>query len=122
MNFSTYNSIIFNKERTLLGEINYSYNSPSNGTIYRQSSSGSLDFGIKILLLSKSLQFAVNIYDVLKTSNPDYITYSNEIKQRFNNYYDNRFIRLSLRYSFGNKKINVSKKNFGNEDERNRIK
>lgn len=122
MNFSTYNSIIFNKERTLLGEINYSYNSPSNGTIYRQSSSGSLDFGIKVLFLDKNLQFAVNIYDVLKTSNPDYVTYTNGIKQKFNNYYDSRFIRFSLRYSFGNKKINISKKNFGNEDERDRIK
>lgn len=122
MNFSTYNSIIFNKRRTLIGEINYLFNSSSNATIYKQSSSGSLDFGLKILFLNKDLQFTVNIYDVLKTSNPDYLTFTNEIKQKFNNYYDNRFIRFSFRYSFGNKKINVSEKEFGNESERERIK
>lgn len=122
MNFSAYNSIVFNEERTVIGEVNYSYNSPSNGTIYRQSGSGSLDFGIKFLFLDKNLQVAVNIYDVLKTSNPDYTTYTNGIKQKFNTYYDNRFIRLSLRYSLGNKKIDVSQKSFGNEGDRDRIK
>lgn len=119
---SSNNSIELNEKGTFIAELNYFYNAPSKGIIYRQSGSSSLDFGLKLLLIDKKLQCGANIYDIFKDSNQTYTTFTSEVRQAFNNYYDNRFVRLSVRYSFGNNKIKTSSKTFGNESERDRIK
>ena len=46
--------------------------------------------------------------------------FTNTIKRGFNNYYDNRNIRLSITYKFGNNNIKVNDRKLSNEDERNR--
>lgn len=116
------NGLTLNKTKTILGEINYSYTAPNKGMIYKQSSSMSLDIGVKILLLNKNFQFAINAYDILKTANPDFTTFTNNTKQKYNIYSDTQYLRFSIRYNFGNNKINVKSRDFGNNDEKNRIK
>ena len=115
------NGLILNKSKTILGEINYSYTAPNKGMIYKQSTSMSLDLGIKFLLLNKNFQFAINVYDILKTANPDVTTFTNNTKQKYNVYSDTQRLRFSIRYNFGNDKINVKNRDFGNNDEKNRI-
>jgi len=120
--FSIKNNFILNKNKTTFGEINYSYESPNKGTIYQMSSSMSLDAGIRTSSMKNRLQFAINVYDLLRTANPDFITFTNDIRQKYNTYYDTRQMRISLRYNFGNNKVSVKEREFGNESERVRAK
>jgi hypothetical protein len=120
--FSMKNNFVLNKDKTTLGEINYSYESPNKGTIYQMGSSMSLDAGLRVLLLKSRLQCAININDLLRTANPNFVTFTSDIKQKYNTYYDTRQMRISLRYSFGNNKISVKQRDFGNESERGRAK
>ncbi|MEG2101302.1 MAG: hypothetical protein RRY99_07320, partial [Flavobacterium sp.] len=59
--------------------------------------------------------------DVLNAQKP-LITYtSNGIKTNIKSYGDTRGFRISLSYKFGNQNIKSKQRDFGNEDERNRI-
>jgi len=44
----------------------------------------------------------------------------NGVKQIYSQNESNRFVRLSVVYNFGNKKINIKDRNFGNQEERKR--
>ncbi|SZD73263.1 Outer membrane receptor for Fe3+-dicitrate [Candidatus Ornithobacterium hominis] len=118
--FSTNNSFVLNNSKTFLGELNFNYNFPRNSGIYKAEQSYSLDFAIKYLFWNKSLVATFAVNDIFRTSNPNITTFTNNIKQVYNNYYDNRFFRFSLSYTLGNRKINVEKRSFGNEEEQNR--
>ncbi len=100
--------------------INYWYSAP-NKVFFEKREAQSLDFGMKFFFLEKTLQCNINAYDILRTSNRDIIVFSNEIKQVYNDYYDNRYVVVSLNYSFGNKKVNVNTRDFGNDEEKNRV-
>ena len=47
-------------------------------------------------------------------------SFTNNIQIDYKNYYDVRLFRLSLVYKFGNKNINVEKKEVGNQEEKER--
>lgn len=115
------NTIIFNSDRTIIGEVNYNYISPLKQTVFDIESRSSLDIGIKFLLFNKDLQIALNAYDVLKTNAQDVSTETNGIKQYYHTYNDSRYFRVSLRYRFGNENIEVKNNDFGNEAERDRL-
>ncbi len=59
-----------------------------------------------------------DIFDTLK--NRDYKTAVNNVEVLQTQDYSNRFIRLNVSYSFGNNKISVRNRNFGNSSERRR--
>lgn len=120
--FSLNNSFVLNKSKTISGELNYNYNAPNKGLIYKQSGSMRLDLGLRFLFLNKNLQCSISIDDILKTSNPDNTTYTNGITQTYNVYADTRRLRLSLRYNFGNKNIKGKNREIGNSDEKSRLK
>jgi hypothetical protein len=44
----------------------------------------------------------------------------NGIEQNYISRPSNRYFRISLAYNFGNEKISVKNRQFGNEDQRNR--
>jgi hypothetical protein len=116
----TSNDFILNKSKTLFLNISYWYNFPGNSDLMRNSASSQFDLSLKILMLKKKLTIAVSGQDIFKTNRAVYTMYSNNVKMEFNNYYDNRCVRVSLSYRFGNNKINVSAKDFGNADEKGR--
>lgn len=59
--------------------------------------------------------------DVFNTSYlKDFVSVVNGVKQAYTNNESNRFVRLSVVYNFGNKKINVKDRDFGNQEEKNR--
>lgn len=116
------NNITFNKAQTIVGEVAYEYNAPVKAYAYEQKSRQKLDLGVRFTLLEKKLQLAININDVLKTNNPDVFIYSNNVKQVINNYNDNRNVRISLRYNFGNNNIKAKERSGGNDDEKSRVK
>ena len=115
------NSFVLNTSKTLIAEMNFWYNAPNSVQLFEQSSSMSLDFGLKWFLMDRNLQIGLTANDIFKTSAPDLTAYTDNIKQVYNNYYDNRYYKISLKYSFGNKKVDVYQRDFGNETEQNRI-
>ena len=59
-------------------------------------------------------------YDLLGSSRPDMTTNTFGIKQVYNFNFSNRFFRASLLYRFGNKKLKVKTREFGNKEEKRR--
>jgi iron complex outermembrane receptor protein len=50
----------------------------------------------------------------------DFTSVVNDVKQVYDQKESNRFVRLSVVYNFGNKKINVKERAFGNQEEKRR--
>ncbi len=113
------NKITINKSTKL--QIDASYDSPFKAGLFSVGETYSLDLGISKQFLDKDLQVAILIKDVFKTSSLNNLESTvNSVKQVYGQNDNNRFIRLSASYSFGNKKINEKRRNFGNEEERRR--
>ena len=119
-NYSTVNTFILNKSKTLKAGINYSYQAPQYDLLYKNKSTSSLDLSFKYFLQKNNLQIALTIQDVFRTNMASGTTYTSNIKQINSSYSDRRSFRLSIIYKFGSKKINIDKREFGNTDEKNR--
>ena len=118
---STDNQIIFNKERTVIGGINYYYEFPEVSGIDHVKSTQSLSLSLKVLCMDKKLQLAFNAADVFKTAASRFSSTVNGIKQSYYNYYDYRRFRMSIKYSFGNNDIKNRNRDNSSNDERNRV-
>lgn len=116
---SSNNTFTLNKSKTLQASLNYWYSFPSKG-VGNGSASSSLDIGFKYLAFDKKLTVGLNFEDIFKNSQATYYQKSGEINQSFAQYYDSQLVRLSLMYKFGNNKININKRQSGNEEEKKR--
>jgi len=114
------NSFYFNSEKTFLGELNFWYSSPGVSGVDIITESYAVDMGLKWLFLEKDLQIKLVFSDVFRTSQGAIISVVNAINQEYRNYYDNRQLRISATYRFGNKKLRSKRKQFSNEEERRR--
>ena len=104
-------------------QVDFNYTSPYKSGLYETGYTSSLNIGFKQNLLNKTLQIAVLVNDIFNTSYlKNDVSIVNGVKQVYNQNESNRFARLSVVYNFGNKKINVSQRDFGNEDEKNRAR
>lgn len=117
---ATNNQIMFNQEKTLLGDVNFWYQFPTVESLFSLKSMYSLDIGLKVIM-NKKIQIALNATDILKSSQVDAQGVVNQINQQIVNYYDSRQVRISINYKFGNSKIKQDEYHLGNEDERNRL-
>ena len=87
----------------------------------KSSAYSQLDTSFKYLTLDKKLQISLNVNDILKTNKPIYTSYTNNTQIDYKNYYDLRMFRITISYAFGNKNIEVERKELGNEEEKERI-
>jgi hypothetical protein len=118
---SSDNQIILNKAKTIISAINFWYQFPYIDGLDNSSSYYNIDAAIKFLLLQKRLQVSINGNDILKSNKPKYYSLFNNIKQLYNNYYDNQQIKISLRYKFGNQKIKREDRQLNNSEETRRM-
>lgn len=118
--FSTNNSFSLNSKKTATAEVNYWYQFPESTDLTVTNGYSELDIGLKVQLLKKKLQTSFVITDILSSSRPVFTTYNNGIKQVFRNYFDQRTLRITVNYSFGNSKIKSKQHTTGNEEERKR--
>jgi hypothetical protein len=117
--FSTNNTFSLSKTSKL--QVDFNYSSPVDDGLYHIGYSSSFNIGFKQDLLNKTLQIAFLANDIFNTSYlKDFTSVVNGVKQVYSNNDSNRFVRLSIVYNFGNKKINVKERSFGNQDERKR--
>lgn len=118
--FTSNNSINFNEAKSIVGEINFWYDSAHNDNIYHYSQASSLDLALTIKSLFKNFKLTTGVYDVFNSSNRTMNSVVNNIKQNFISYPSSRYFKISLIYDFGNKDISNTSRNFGNEEERRR--
>lgn len=109
----------FTLYKHLQAEIAFWYHSPHQSLFYKVGKSYSLDLSLKFNTFKK-IQIIMYLSDILRSSSPDYETDTNGIKQIYNTNYDSRYFKLGLKYNFGNRKIKLSERDFGNEEEKNR--
>lgn len=118
--FSTTNSFIFNKNKTILAQLTYEYNYPTIFNENKIEEYSSLGIGVKLLLNRKKLQIAINANNILGTDRIKASNTTQGVYQTFKQYYDTQYIRLSLSYKFGNKDISGDRRKTSNEDEKGR--
>ncbi|WP_181363970.1 TonB-dependent receptor domain-containing protein [Algibacter marinivivus] len=116
VNVNSSNKIILNETAKL--QLDASYNSPFKMGLFSVGETLSVDLGMSKQFLSKKLQVAILVKDIFNRSSlNNFQSTVNGVKQVYAQNDNNRYIRLSASYSFGNKKINNKRRNFGNEEE-----
>lgn len=119
VDFSTNNTFVLGKTTKL--QIDFSYSTPFKSGLYEIGYVSSFDIGFKQDLFNKTMQIAFLANDIFNTSYlKDFTSVVNGVKQVYNENQSNRFVRLSVVYNFGNKKINIKERAFGNQDEKKR--
>lgn len=118
--FRANNTISFDKERRFQLFLNYSHNFPYHVGVTYDDSYANFSAGLKGSFLNNNL--FVNIYanDIFKQDIVKRKKISVYNTQNYNNYYDSRYLRISITYKWGNNKIKTNSKTISFK-ERNRI-
>ncbi len=120
--FYSNNDFTLNKSKTTFFSINYGLQLPGRYQIFHISNMNILDVSMKFLLLDKKLTLTVTGQDLLKGQRPVISYESNGVRTEFRRYGDTRGFRISLSYKFGNNNLKSGQnRNFGNQEERNRV-
>lgn len=102
-------------------QVDYMYSSSYKRGLYGFGNLSRLNIGMKQSMLKDKMQLTLLVNDIFNTAYlKNYASIVNGIEQVYNENNSSRFFRLSLTYSFGNSKVNVKERNFGNEDEKRR--
>ncbi|WP_347218862.1 TonB-dependent receptor [Chryseobacterium sp.] len=118
--FSTNNTFVLNKKKTIKASINYWFQAPEYDLQNRNKGYSSLDIGVRFSFLQNKLLLNAAVQDIFRTNRSHQTTYTTNIKQIYSSYNDSRLFRLSLTYKFGSSKISAEKRYFGNEEEKGR--
>ncbi|KKN08528.1 hypothetical protein LCGC14_1055860, partial [marine sediment metagenome] len=118
-NLTSNNSISISETTKM--QIDASYNSYAKSDLFTIGETFSLDFGLSKTFLNNNLQLAVFVKDIFDTSSLNNLSSTvNGVRQVYGQSRNNRFVRVSASYNFGNKKIKVKERSFGNDEERRR--
>jgi len=108
-------------DQTTKIELDYSYSSSVKKGLYEVGMMSGVSIGFQKSILKKSLQLSLLANDIFNTSYlKNYKSRVNEIDQKYSENNSSRFVRLSVTYNFGNKKLNSRPHESGNEDEKRR--
>lgn len=115
----TYNTFSLTDNTKL--QVDFFYSSAYQDRLSDYGATYSLDFGVKQAFLNNDLQLSLYVSDIFDTgSNNNIVSEVDGVEVVFGSNYSRRFFRFSMSYNFGNKKINVRDRGFGNDDERRR--
>ncbi|GAA5087165.1 outer membrane beta-barrel family protein [Chryseobacterium ginsengisoli] len=115
------NDFTLNKSKTAFFSVNYGLQLPGRYQVFHISTMNILDVSVKFLFLEKNLTLIITGQDLLNGQRPLISYKSNGVETNVRSYEDSRGFRISLSYKFGNNNIKSEQRNFGNEDERNRV-
>ena len=117
--FDTYNTFSLNGTTKL--QIDFFYSSPYDNGLFSFGERYGLDIGLKKSFFEKDLQVALFVQDIFDSGSlNNLVSDVNGVEVDFSSNYSRRFFRASLSYNFGNSKLNVRQRNFGNNEERRR--
>lgn len=117
--FQISNDFNINPNKTILFNISYAYITKGVSNLDTNSNANQLDTSFKWLLLDKKLVISMYANDLLSSNRFTYTSFSNDIKNSFRNYYDERYFRIGLIYNFG-KSFRVDKRENKNQEEKDR--
>ncbi len=114
--YSIRNTFTLNQLKTISFFLNFSQSLPyQNANSYFHSFTN-LDSGFKISLMEKQLQINASVSNIFADRWRGDLYYADN-SQHFNNYWDGRGFRLSVNYTFGNKKVKEARSiNFDEKD------
>lgn len=118
--FSTNNTLNLNASKTWTAQVDFWYQPSLKISIWEITQVYALNLGMKYAMLDKKLNLSIYANDILKTSSHTAITNTNNVRQEYYNYYDQRYVNVGVSYSFGNSKIKVRDHQGGNSDEKDR--
>lgn len=118
LSYSINNTFTLNKTKTIALFLNYDQSLPYKNVNTRFENFSNLNSGFKISLMEKQLQINATVTNIFGQRYKGQMFF-NDSKQLMNNYWDGRSLRLSVNYTFGNKK-QVNKKNI-NFEEKDRV-
>ena len=114
-------TLVLNQAKTLTAEIEYEQDFASEFIGNKASANANVSAGIKLSLLDKKLQCALNANNILGTDRMLLSNTTQNVFQTFKQYYDTQYIRFSMSYSLGNRNIAVKKQSSSNEEEKGRV-
>ena len=105
------NTISLDNDKRFQIYINYSQNLPYRvGTTYDKSYAN-CNVGLKYAFLNNNLVLNIYANDIFKQDIVKREKIAKTNRQTYHNYYDSRYLRLSIVYKWGNKKMKYQKKN-----------
>ncbi|WP_343697501.1 TonB-dependent receptor [Flavobacterium sp.] len=117
--FTTENTFTLSETTKL--QLEYFYSSPFKKGLYEIGYMAGLNIAIRQSFLKNNLQLTFLVNDIFNTSYlKDYKSIVNGVIQVYSQNESSRFARLSVTYNFGNKKIKVQERDFGNKEEKKR--
>lgn len=117
--FTTENTFSLNETTKL--QVEYFYSSPFKRGLYEIGYMSGLNLSVRKSFLKNNLQLNLLLNDIFNTSYlKGYKSIVNGVTQVYSQNESNRFARLSVTYNFGNKKIKVQERDFGNKEEKKR--
>lgn len=97
------NNFTLNKEKTLMAELGFNYEGRSQADFDIQSAYYNLSAGLKAFFFRKNIMLAVHASDILRS---DIWQVRNQYNSTYqNSYFDNRCVRISVSWKFGNQGI-----------------
>ena len=118
--YLTSNNTFLLSEKTKL-QVNSWYGSKHSSGLFSVGEMYNLSFGLQHHFAKSNLKMSLLFNDVLNTASlNNYVSTVNGIEQTYKQNESSRNFRISLSYDFGNKKVNVKKRSFGNDDEQRR--
>ncbi len=109
VSYSINNTFVLNKTKTVALFLNYDQSLPYKNVNSYFHNFSNLNSGIKISLMEKQLQINATVTNIFAQRWRGDM-YFKDNSQHFNNYWDGRSFRLSVNYTFGNKKKQINKK------------
>ncbi len=117
--FSTNNTFILSKNTKI--QADFWYAAAHKALLFNIGETFSFNVGLRQSFLNNNLQFSVLFNDIFDTASLSKLESEiNGVKTVYGQNYSSRHVRFSVVYNFGNKKIDVKNRGFGNDDERNR--
>ncbi|MFP3693349.1 outer membrane beta-barrel protein, partial [Burkholderia sp. SIMBA_048] len=68
------------------------------------------------MMMNKNLKISLKVNDLFRTEKENISSTVNGIFQKGAYYYDNQYVRVSITYKFGDKKIKDNERKSGNEE------
>ncbi len=115
VSYSWNNTLFLNQNKTVAFFLNYEHQLPYRNVAYHFKNFMEMSSGIKISLMKKQLQINATVNNIFAMRYKADIDFRDS-QQSFNNYWDGRAFRLSVNYTFGNKKKQIQKKNINFEE------
>ena len=103
LSYSINNTFTLNKKRTIALFLNYDHSLPYKNVNSYFHNFLDLTSGIKVSLMEKQLQINATVTNIFAQRFRGDMYYKDN-SQHFNNYWDGRSFKLSVNYTFGNKK------------------